>query len=153
MYFSVLMSKCFHMKMMSESYEGSCRTCCPGRWSLGQLGAAHQGGACRSCSASGSCLEGKHCLTSHAASKNMAVKELGLCCFKYQLDQRSLAYFIKIRGQYRATLRRNSHQGGPEVTPLAWVLAPHSLAPHSLAPHLAVRFLRGGKVFRTRGVD
>lgn len=41
----------------------------------------------------------KHCLNSHpsdhlSALKNMAVKELGLCCFKYQLDHTSLTYFI-----------------------------------------------------------
>lgn len=31
-YFSVLMSKCFHLKMMSENYESYCRTHCSGRW-------------------------------------------------------------------------------------------------------------------------
>lgn len=65
----------------------------------GWPGAAHQVGAHCSCSANGSCLEEKHGLTSHpsdhpAALKNMAVKELGLCCFKYQLDHTVLTYFI-----------------------------------------------------------
>lgn len=31
-YFSVLMSKCFQLKMMSENYESSCGTRCSGRW-------------------------------------------------------------------------------------------------------------------------
>lgn len=100
MYFSVLMSKCFQLKMMSENYEGSCGTRCSGRWmAWGSLGQLIKLGARCSCGASGSCLEEKHCLTSHpsdhlAALKNMTVKELGLCCFQYQLDHTSLTYFI-----------------------------------------------------------
>lgn len=80
LYFAVLMSKCFHVELMSENYASFGGARCFGGWmALGLLGAAPQVGALCSWCAGRSCWERKHGLTSHpgdshAALMNTAVK-------------------------------------------------------------------------------
>lgn len=87
------------------------------------------------------------------------------CCFDEYCSKRALfmqlwirawsykPYFIRFvfldqdqRSLQSVSLRSNSYKGGPELTPLAWVVAPRILG-------LAVRFLRAVKVSRIERVD